>query len=85
MRRKWNRPLAALLAACMLFSLLPAAAAVETVEEPDNSYSAPLPAEPAPAEDGDETQGNPETEQVPNSGMVVHTFNLGYTFCWRPT
>lgn len=62
MRRKWNRPLAALLAACMLFSLLPAAAAVETVEEPDNSYSAPLPAEPAPAEDGDETQGNPETE-----------------------
>ena len=30
-------------------------------------------------------QGQPGIEQVPNPGMVVHTFNLGHTFCWRPT
>ena len=29
-------------------------------------------------------QGQPGTKQVPDPGMVVHTFNLGHTFCWRP-
>jgi hypothetical protein len=26
-----------------------------------------------------------ETKQVPDPGVVVCTFNLGHTFCWRPT
>lgn len=30
-------------------------------------------------------QGQPETEQVQNPGMVAHIFNLDHTFCWRPT
>jgi hypothetical protein len=30
-------------------------------------------------------QGQPGTKQAPDPGMVVHTFNLGHTFCWRPT
>ena len=30
-------------------------------------------------------QGHPVTKQDPDSGVVVHTFNLGQTFCWRPT
>ena len=30
-------------------------------------------------------QGQPGTEQVPNLGVVVHTFNLGHIFCWRLT
>jgi len=25
------------------------------------------------------------TKQVPDPGLVVHTFNLGHTFFWRPT
>lgn len=25
----------------------------------------------------------PWTEQVPDPGVVEHTFNLGHTFCWR--
>jgi hypothetical protein len=28
-------------------------------------------------------QSQPGTEQDPNLGMVVDTFNLGHTFCWR--
>ena len=27
----------------------------------------------------------PLVKQVSNPSMVVHTFNLGHTFCWRPT
>jgi hypothetical protein len=30
-------------------------------------------------------QAQPWTKQVPDLGMVVHTVNLGYTICWRPT
>ena len=25
------------------------------------------------------------TKQVPDAAVVVHTFNLGHAFCWRPT
>ena len=67
MRRKWNRPLAALLAACMLFSLLPAAAAVETAEEVDNSSSTVLPEKTAPVEDGNENQETPATDENADS------------------
>ena len=34
---------------------------------------------------GRPVQGEPWIKQVPDPGMVVHTFNLGHTFCWRPT
>jgi hypothetical protein len=30
-------------------------------------------------------QGQPGTKQVPDPGVVAHTFNLGHTFCWRST
>ena len=30
-------------------------------------------------------QGQPGTKQVPDPGVVAHTFNLGHTFCWRHT
>jgi hypothetical protein len=26
-------------------------------------------------------QGQPGTEQLPDLGVMVHTFNLGHTFC----
>jgi hypothetical protein len=29
-------------------------------------------------------QGQPGTKQVPDPDVVLHTFNLGHTFCWRP-
>ena len=29
--------------------------------------------------------GQPRTKQVPDPGVVAYSFNLGYTFCWRPT
>jgi hypothetical protein len=28
-------------------------------------------------------QGHPATKQVPDPGVVAHTFNLGHTFFWR--
>jgi hypothetical protein len=28
---------------------------------------------------------HPGTKKIPNPGMVLHFFNLSYTFCWRPT
>ena len=30
-------------------------------------------------------QGQPWTKRVSDPGLMVHTFNLGHTFCWRPT
>ena len=29
-------------------------------------------------------QDQPGTKQVSDPGMMVHTFNLGHTFCWKP-
>jgi hypothetical protein len=30
-------------------------------------------------------QGQPGTKQIPDPGLRANTFNLGHTFCWRPT
>jgi hypothetical protein len=29
-------------------------------------------------------QGQLASKQVSDPGMVVHTFNVSHTFCWRP-